>query len=67
MLFFGLKVDKQYIQNNSDMAMLFPHVKCLYSTMVKLDEKFEVFMDGNIVISIDLAAAKIDLKKQYTF
>lgn len=67
MLFFGLQVDKQYIQNNNDMMMLFPSVRCLYSTMVRLEEGFEVFADGKIVINIDLSAAKIDIKKQYTF
>lgn len=49
------------------MAMLFPSVKCLHSTMLRLEEEFEVFIDGRIVMSIDLASAKIDLKKQYTF
>jgi len=35
--------------------------------MLRLEEEFEVFIDGRIVMSIDLASAKIDLKKQYTF
>lgn len=50
------------------MSMLFPNVKCFYKTLVRLEEEeLEVFMDGKIVIHIDLEAAKIDLKKHYYF
>lgn len=67
MLFFGLKVDQQYIQNNSDMIMLFPNVDSFYSTLLRLEEEFQVYKDGRLAINIDLAAAKINLRKQYTF
>ncbi len=67
MLFFGLKVDQQYIQNNSDMIMLFPNVDSFYSTLLRLKEEFQVYKDGRLAINIDLAAAKINLRKQYTF